>query len=234
MNHNHKTLSFFKKRLSIDGLPIHIIMAKTITFFLFLFIAKLSAAQLMAGAAFGTFNVPGASQKFKGYGPTVNIDYTMGEEDDAQLFLDVSLYNKARNVYQTAMYDADNAFIGSAATNVNYSIKHIQLGFKKSMAGDFADSKFNYFLGGGAAFSFVTTTYKYSLAGYKFADDKVNRTLFGFHFNTGGQWIQKKFVLELKGNMDIMLKPVTIDGGDNTSNILTSLRLGILVPITKH
>ena len=208
-------------------------MKKITVFFIFLFVVKFSVAQLSVGAAFGTFNVPAASQRFKGYAPTVRIEYTGGEETQ-QVYLDVSLYKKDQAGFGTDIYDDDGNSIGYAATVKAYSIKHIQLGFKRSLAGNFTDTKFNCFLGGGGVVSFVQTNYKYNLPGYVIPDEKVNRTLYGFHFNTGGQWRIKKIVLELRGNFDLVLKPITTDGGDNTSNILTSLRLGVMVPIVKY
>ncbi len=207
-------------------------MKKNIFVALSLFITTISFAQLSAGLAYGTFNVPGADEKFKGYGPSLCIAYTGGKETQ-QGFLNASLYNKAQTGL-SGIYDDQGQYIGDADVTKKYSIKHIQLGFKQSLAGDFTDSRMNCFLGGGVAVSFVKTTNKYSLPGYTIPDDKLNRTLWGFHFNTGGQLRLKPVVLELSGNFDLVLKPITTDGGDNVSNILTSLRLAVFIPIIKY
>jgi hypothetical protein len=209
-------------------------MKKTTTALVFFFIVKFSVAQLSAGVAFGTFNVPAASYLFKGYGPTLRIEYTGGEETQ-QVYLDLSLYKKNQDGFSTDIYDGDGVFVGSAATAKAYTIRHIQLGFKRSLAGNFTDTKLNCFLGAGGVASFVQTNNKYSFQGDAVQNYKVNRVLYGFHFNTGGQWrIKKILVVELRGNFDLVLKPITTDGGNNVSNILTSLRLGVVVPIVKY
>jgi hypothetical protein len=204
-------------------------MKKCISAILFLFIFKATFSQLLVGLAYGTFNVP-AAYNFKGYGPTLRIEYT-GENETQQLFLDASLYKKSQNGYGTQIYNDQAVYIGTTESITNYNIWQLQLGFKRSLAGDFDESRLNCFLGGGVAASFVKTTQKYSLAGYSIPDNKLIRSLFGFHFNTGAQLRLKPFVLELRGNFDLVLKPITIEAGDNTSNILTSLRIGITYPI---
>jgi len=208
-------------------------MKNITSFFALFFIIQFSHAQLLVGGAFGTFNVPAASQGFRGYGPTLRIEYT-GEEETQQVFLDASLYKKDQGGSEIAIYDDMANLVGYAAATRTYTIKQLQLGFKKSLAGDFTDSKLNCFIGAGGALSFIKTNYNYKLAGAVIPDDNINRTLYGFHFNTGAQWRLKKIVLELRGNFDLMLKPVTPEAGDNTSNILTSLRLGVTFPIVKY
>jgi hypothetical protein len=211
----------------------NIYMKKSVILFFFLIIVKTSIAQLSVGASFGTYSVPGATYDLKGFAPTLRIEYTGGEETQ-QIFLDATLFTKNFPAGSTDIYDGNGSYLGYALTKQFYSIKHLQLGFKRSLAGDFTDSKFNCFLGAGVAACFVGTKYKYSLTGQLIPDEKINRNIFGFHFNTGGQWRIKKIVLELKGNFDIVLKPVEVRGGDNASYIITSLRAGIMIPIVKY
>lgn len=209
-------------------------MKKSVVLFLILIIVKTSVAQLSVGAAFGRFSVPGATSDLKGFAPTLRVEYTGGEETQ-QIFLDATLFTKSFPGYETEIVDEYGYLLGFAQTKESYSIKHFQLGFKRSLAGDFTDSKFNCFLGAGLAASFVGTKYKYSLTGHSIPDEKINRSIFGFHFNTGGQWrIKNNIVFELKGNFDIVLKPMEVRGGDNVSYIVTSLRAGIMIPIVKY
>lgn len=206
-------------------------MAKIIAFTFFIVIGSPVFAQLFAGGAYGTFNVPGASSKFRGNAPSFYVAYT-GDDDSQQLFFDVSLYKKNQSGFSTGIYNDQGQFIGSAETVYKYSITHLQLGFKKCLAGDFSDSKFNFFLSGGIAVSFNKFTTTYQLAGYNIPDDQLKRTMFGFHFNTGGQVRLKPIIIELRGNFDLLLKPVTVEY-DAKSNILSSTRIGVLFPLTK-
>ena len=208
-------------------------MNKIITLVFFFIINSSSFAQLSAGVAYGTFNTPGAERKLRGTAPTLSVTYT-GDEETQQLYFDASLYKKEQTGFETSIYDDQGMYIGSAQTTKQYSIIHLQLGFKRSFAGNFDDSKFNGFVGGGIALSFNKVSFKYDYSGYKIPDDEIKRTMVGFHFSTGGQLHLKPVIIEIRGNFDLVLKPITIEGGDNKSNLLTSLRLGVLVPLTKH
>jgi hypothetical protein len=202
-------------------------------FLCLLFLGQSVKAQFSAGLAYGTFRVLGANKDFRGTGPTLLLKYTGGEENQ-EFFLDASLYNKKFIGSETQIYDADGFSLGYAATKESYSIKHIQLGWKQALGGNFTDTKLNCFLAAGGVVSFIKTSYKYDLSGYKIPDDFVKKIAYGFHFSTGGQWRIKPIVLELRGNFDFVLKPIEVAGGENNTYFLTSLRLGIVVPLIKY
>lgn len=203
-------------------------MKKTTFLFLAISMCYTASSQIMAGASLGTFNIPGASVKFKGFGPTIKLEYIMSDRTSA--YLDASLYNKEEDGGETAITDADGAFIGAAATKAKYSIRHLQLGFKGFFGRDLSEKGFSFFLGGGAAASLVKTTYKYTLPGYDVSDSKYNNTIFGFHFNAGVQYNFNPIILELKANFDLMLKPLVT----GSSYVISASRLGVLIPLTKQ
>ncbi|MEJ0102813.1 MAG: hypothetical protein WDO19_09765 [Bacteroidota bacterium] len=203
-------------------------MKKIISLFLLTSIYYTAYSQILAGASIGTFNIPGAADKFKGIGPTIKVEYSMSGETSA--YLDASLYNKQETKGTTTITDADGALIGEADTKARYSIKHVQLGLKRLFGRGFDEKGFSFFLGGGAAASFVKTTFKYTLQGNNIPDSKYNDIIFGFHFNTGFQYNFNFVILELKANFDIMTKPLV--SGD--SYIMSASRIGILIPLTKE
>src|SRR5918993_1861834 len=135
-------------------------MKKLTSVFAFLFIVQLSTAQLFVGAAYGTFNVPGALESFRGYGPTLRIEYTGEYQERTQFFLDASVYSKDQEGLMSEIFDPEGRPVGYGATSIAYRIKHIQLGFKKTMAGDFAESRLNWFIGAGGVLSFPNTNSK--------------------------------------------------------------------------
>ena len=185
-------------------------------------------AQLLAGVAYGTYNVPGTSSgKFRGMGPTLKVAL---RREESVLFAEASLYNNNNRPAQTASLIDENGMPINAETSDSYSIKHLQFGFSKLIGGE--DNSVRFMLGGGITTSFVSTTTKYSIANIN--KEKLSRSIFGFHSNIGLQWNIKPVILELKGNFDLVLKPIEPDNSDNTSHILTSTRLGILIPLTKR
>ena len=104
-------------------------MRKAIFLFMAIGIFYTASSQVMAGASIGTFNIPGAGTKFRGIGPTIKLEY--GMSDRSSSYLDFSLYNKEQdNGSTTTITDPAGAFIGEADTKANYSIRHLQLGFK--------------------------------------------------------------------------------------------------------
>ncbi|MEP7373193.1 MAG: hypothetical protein ABI675_07345 [Chitinophagaceae bacterium] len=202
-------------------------MRKLILFLLTIGMYYTAASQLMAGASIGTFNIPGASKRFKGIGPTVKLEYLMSERTSA--FLDASLYNKNEDEGETTITDADGAYIGEAATVAKHSIRHLQLGCKALFRRDFDEKGLGFFIGGGVAYSLVKTTYKYTLPGYDIPDGKYNNNQFGFHFNAGAQYNFARVIVELKANFDLMIQPLV----SASSYVITGSRLGVLIPITK-
>jgi hypothetical protein len=200
---------------------------------LFAISLKFSHAQLFVGAAYGTFNNPGSAFKFRGMGPTLMIEYSNDEE--VEYYLNASLYKKTINSYSETSYDENGLVIGNESITETYKYKYLQMGFKRSLAGDFSDSRFNLFAGGGGALGFVSTQYKYEIPGNDVSTEKVNYLIYGFNFNSGMQWRLNPVTLELKGNLDFSLKPVVASNADGYlgTYVFTSLRLGVLVPIIK-
>lgn len=194
---------------------------------------KCSYAQLSVGAAYGTFKNPGSSIKFRGWGPTLMLEYT--NEDDAEVYLNFSLYKKSITTLSEPIYE-DDVVIGNKTITETYNYKYLQLGFKRALVGDFSDTRVNWFAGGGGALGFVNSKDKYETSGNEVSTVKGNYLIYGFNFNTGVQWRINPVVIELKGNLDFSLKPIvgSNGGGYVGAYILTSTRLGILVPITKY
>jgi hypothetical protein len=204
-------------------------MRKAILFFIATGIFYAAYPQIMAGASVGTFNIHGAGEKFKGVGPTIKLEYGMSD-DKSTSYLDGSLYIKRCNSAETTITDSAGVVIGQANTKAYYSIKHLQLGLKRMFARDVSEKGLSFFFGGGIAVSSVKTTYKYTLPGYNIAESKITNTLFGFHFNGGAQYNFDPIIIELKGNLDLMLKPLVT--GD--SYAISTTRLGVTIPLTKQ
>jgi hypothetical protein len=201
-------------------------MRKLFLLFLAMGMYLAGSSQLVAGASIGTFNIPGASNRFKGIGPTIKIEY---RKSGQAMYLDASLYNKEEDAGETDITDENGLLLGEAETKAHYSIKHLQLGFKRSLGHDLVEPGFSFFLGGGIAFSLIKTTYKYTLPGYNVPDDKYNRSIFGFHFNAGAEYNIKSVIIEFKANFDLLIKPLV----SGESYIITGSRLGVLIPLTK-
>jgi hypothetical protein len=146
--------------------------------------------------------------------------------------MDFSFYNKELPGDGFTIYDVSGMPIGHAEQTDKYSYKHLQLGFKGSFGKKFNKEGFSFFLGGGIVVSFAKVVSEYRYPGYDIPDDKISRTLFGFHFNAGGQYNFGPITLELESNFDLVLKPLVLNS--NTSNVISASRLGILVPLTKE
>ena len=201
----------------------------SLLFVLMTLVCQAVSAQLFAGASFGIFNIPGANYgRFKGLGPTVKIEYALS--DGSTAYFDASLYNKEQPSDETLITEESGAAIGYAETQVKYSIKHLQAGFKGFIGKDVTEKGFSFFLGGGFAVSLVKSVYSYDLPGYNVSDSKYNSSSYGFHFTSGFQYNFDPVILELKGNFDLVLKPLV----SGSSYILTSSRLGVMIPLTKY
>lgn len=187
-------------------------------------------AQLNLGAAYGTFNIPGMTYgRFKGYGPTLKFMY---RREESQFFFDATLLSKKDRPTETiAVKDENGMIVGNASGSENYSIKHFQLGFS-NMLTDY-ENPVRFFLGGGLSYSLIKNTNKYSLTGFDFEDQVSKTTSYGFNFSAGLQWKIEPITLELKGNLDLMLKPMEA-GNDEATHFVGGTRLGILIPITKE
>lgn len=173
--------------------------------FIFLFIPLLFSisvkSQSFVGAGLGTFNIPGADSKFRGYGPTLEYEF-IGYRQRNSGFIDVSYFAKSQ--YGT-----------------KYSYIYSQLG-AKSIFGEADEKKIIPYIGYGIAIVYASS---------EINDQNSSRTIFGFHFNTGVQYNFKPVILELRGNLDIVLKPLVESSSD--SNVMTNFRLSALVPISK-
>jgi hypothetical protein len=185
-----------------------------------------SSAQLLAGASFGTFNLPNA--RLRHFVPTAKLEYIY--TDGASIYLEGSLASKKRPAGTETVQQPDGTVAGTATIDLQYSVVHTQLGFKRFLGRLPEEEGLAFFLGGGGAFSFYKKTYSYSLPGYAIDDSKLSGTSYGFHFSTGVQYNIKKLIVDLKGNFDIMLKPVL----ENESHIVLGTRLGVLIPVTKY
>jgi opacity protein-like surface antigen len=201
-------------------------MKKIIAVFFVITVSSKVFSQLTAGASFGTFNIPGAGTKFKGFGPTVKIEHISNRQS---AYLDVSFYKKGENRGQTTITESDGNYIGEADTKAIYRITNMQLGFKSVFGKDFFEKGFSFFVGGGIAVPLVKTTYKYTLPGYDISDSKFKDVIFGFHFNAGVQYNFESMIIELKSNFDLVLQPIV----SGSSYVMSTSRLGVLLPLTK-
>lgn len=193
---------------------------------LFTVITIVTKAQLLVGGGVSTFHVP--ADDFRVLGPTVKLEYVY-PEGRRVLYWDASYFTKGIDAGSTSIYNSDGILVATPQTTYKYNYIYNQLGFKALFAGDFDERKLLPFIGGGVAVIFKQTKAIYAASpGIK--SDPYRQTLFGFHFNAGVQYNIKPVVLELKGNFDIVLKPVS---KDDVSNIVTNLKLCIYVPITK-
>ncbi len=203
-------------------------MKRLIFLFTTILIYTQASSQLTVGASFGTFNYPGARDQFKGLAPTIKLEYF--HTDYSSLYIEGALYNKEFQDEPTAITTKDGDLIGMAETKLAYSIKNFQVGFKSILGRkEISEKGFSFFLGAGADFSFVTRTYQYTLPGYVIDNSKTNNSIFGFHFAGGVQYRFKPVIIELKQNVNLMIKPVV----PGWSYWLLSAQLGVLVPITR-
>ncbi len=208
------------------------LFSKTILGLAFCFLANAAFAQSFFGAGFGTFNIPGAINKFRGTGPTVKYEYITGDQRQS-VYADLSFFSKRQQGDSRPVYDASGNLLGSAETEITFSYIYTQLGFKKLFVGDADERKVLPYTGGGIALVFANSATRYESNVSAFPEEKVKRFIFGFHFNAGLQYNLKAVILELRGNLDIDLKPLVNDGASDVSNVLTNLRLSVLIPITK-
>lgn len=164
--------------------------------------------------------------KFRGMGPTLKYEYS---EYSQSAYAEVSYYAKSLDAGTVDVYDNNGIPQGYATATEKFSFIYTQLGFKQFFNGDIDEKRFHPYVGGGLAFLYKTIRTSYhSDAGYNLSDDVYKKWLWGFHFNAGVQYNIKPVILELRGNFDIILKPLV----DGNSNILTNLRLVALVPLS--
>jgi opacity protein-like surface antigen len=184
-------------------------------------------SQTYLGAGIGTFNVPGAINKFRGFGPTIKFEYLPAQ---AALYIDLSRFSKKIDEGSVDLHDNSGNVVGKADAQTTFSYLYSQLGLKVFFAAAH-EKKLLPYACGGTALIFANTTTSYASNVYTVDDDKMNRFIFGFHLGVGLQYDLKSVMLELRGNLDLDTKPLVNDGSSDVSNVLTNTRLSVLIPL---
>jgi len=198
-------------------------LRSTLLIFLFFATGSTAYSQLYLGAGYGTFNVPGASMNFRGTGPTLRFEYTKPDYNTS-IFVDVSYFEKSVPEGTTQIYDNNGMPISTASVTDKYSYIYNTVGCKVK----FSDRKFSPYLGFGVAVVFARQQLSYQPS-YNVSGGAQSRVTEGFHFNAGLQYDTGPVILQLQGNLDIVLKVLV----DDVSNIMTNLRFTILVPVLR-
>ncbi|MHA4807018.1 hypothetical protein ACX0G9_02870 [Flavitalea flava] len=196
------------------------------SFGIFLFTGSANS-QTYLGGGFGTFNIPGASMKFRGTGPTLKLEHIQ-DDDRTILYLDVSYFSKSLSDGTADIYNANGVPLGSVPITRKFSYIYSQMGGKVLLGGDADEKKIIPYIGGGVAILYKTIKTSYQST-YDLSDDVTSAWLYGFHCNAGVQYNFGPVILELRGNLDLILKPLV----DDVSNVLTNLRLSASIPILK-
>jgi len=178
-------------------------------------------SQVYLGAGYGTFNVPGASMSFKGSGPTFRFEYTKPDYRTS-IFIDVSYFQKSLDGGTARIYDNNGVPVGNATVTNKYSYIYNTVGCKAK----FSYKKFSPYLGGGVAIVFARQKPSFQPS-YNVNGGAQSMVTGGFHFNAGLQYDTGPVLLELQGNLDIVVKTLV----DDVSNVMTNLRLTALVPV---
>jgi hypothetical protein len=129
------------------------LMAAALFFFSFS-----ATSQSIIGAGYGTFNVPGSMQLFKGWCPNIKYEYV----DDVMrqsLFVDVSYFTHSRLIEGASSFDANGNIIREPDVLAAYKYIYSQIGFKAVFGGDVNENKFLPFVGGGFALAMEKTAY---------------------------------------------------------------------------
>jgi hypothetical protein len=185
-------------------------------------------SQLCVGGGFGSFHVPGASTPFRAWGPTLRIEH-LPEDGRTVPYLDISYFSHTYSEGSTEIYDMFGAPLGEAQVNTKFSYIYSQLGFKHLLGADPDEKRIIPYIGAGIAVTYVKqlATYQSTI---NVPDDVSATFIFGAHYSAGIQYNARYAVFELRGNLDIVLKPLV----DDVSNIATNLRLSVTIPITKY
>jgi len=192
----------------------------------FMFVNVIANCQSYVGAGFGTFNIPGATVKFRGFGPSLRYEYIQ-ENQRISAYIDVAYLTKSLDGGTADIYNSSGLPIRSVPTTNKFSYIYSQLGFKALLGAEADDRKVIPYIGGGIAVLYRTVRSSYQTT-YNVSDNVDRSWLYGFHFTAGLQYNFKPVILELRGNLDIILKPLV----DDNSNILTNLRLSAIIPIS--
>jgi hypothetical protein len=188
-----------------------------------------ATSQSILGAGYGSFNVPGSMQQFKGWCPNIKYEYLSGDMRQS-VYADVSYFTHSRLIEGANYIDPDGNIISSPDVIASYKYVYSQLGFKTVFGGDVDEKKLLPFVGGGFTLAMEKAVYSNKDNLNNDNEYSEKRFLWGFHFSAGAQYNFGPAIIELKGNLDIILKP--IDTYSNSSNILKNTRLSILIPIT--
>jgi len=165
----------------------------------------------------------------RSWAPHISYEYVTSNMRSA-LYIDATGFKRNES--------NSNSYLDSGMQLIPYDEKytywHIMLhaGFKAFLNGD-ADKKAPLiFLGGGFAdcislnrHSALGTDPQHPLS----LDNKWTDNSFGLGFLAGAQYYLKPVIIELKGNLDFVLKPISEYAG--STNVHTDTRLTILVPL---
>ncbi|TDX02318.1 hypothetical protein [Dinghuibacter silviterrae] len=182
-------------------------------------------AQVFMGGGYGTFNVPGASEKFRGFGPTFRCEY-IEKNERISLYLDASYFEKTMSQGTTEVYDRNGVPQGQASVNTRFSYVYNVIGSKILLVTTADEKKINPYVGGGFDFIYAQQRTSYQPS-YDAGSGAHGSMLYGLQLNTGIQYCIQPVIIELRGNLDFVFKPLV----DDNSNILTNLRLSAMIPL---
>lgn len=185
-------------------------------------------AQGFVGAGYGTYNVPAASSQFKGYCPTVKYEYLF-DNKRRSVYTDVSFFKRDEQLQGTSEMDNTGNIMRGPDLQLHTTYLYGQLG-AKVLFGYAEERKIIPYVGGGFAVAFANTKSTLSSAPEEMAGAE-SRLLWGFHFNAGAQYNFGALLVELRGNLDFVLK--TIDHSSSSSNVLKNTRLVVLIPLRR-
>lgn len=223
MNISHSVIKI-RQRRAIK--PLHIFL----TTLMALILSGISVqAQILVGVGIGSENMHISSYKPRQLAPHINVEYITSDMRGT-IFFDVTGFRKKID-YTGAFTDGQGQIIPYQANDA-YDRIIMHLGFKKMLTGDIDAKKLVLFTGGGFAncLSLTKTITKGSDPQFPF-EQTVKRTenSYGLTFLAGVQYYLSPIIIELKGNLDFLLKKVNAYDGD--TNIHTNTRLTILLPL---
>lgn len=194
-----------------------------------LLIGKLPQAQVLLGVGIGSENLHLSGYKPRQIAPHVNIEYVLNDMRGS-IYLDITGFKKQINLSSSILNGQGQSI--PFLENFDYGRIIIHAGSKRYLTGDIDKKAPVLFVGGG--FVSCLSLLKYTAAGtdpqYPYDQKfKENENSFGLGFLAGVQYYLHPVILELKGNLDFLLKKVNEYGG--SSNIHTNTRITVLVPL---
>ena len=186
-------------------------------------------AQFLVGAGIGAENMHLTAYQPRQYAPHLAVEYITADMR-ATAFFAVTGFRKKQE-YADLFTDTQGQDIHYQA-NDTYDRIIMHLGFKRCITGDIDEKKLILITGAGFANCISLT--KTKMLGtdplYPFEETiKTTENSFGLTFLGGVQYYLKPVIIELKGNLDLLLKKVTIYGEE--TNVHTSTRLTISIPL---